>query len=73
MVVVRALQRRVSKLEQVGKPRPSPFVLMYGSFDNFVATAILPGIHSGALAEADMCDIIDALRGWEDDGIWDRA
>jgi hypothetical protein len=72
MVAVRALQRRVSKLEQVGKPRPSPFVRLYGSFDNFVATAIWPGIRSGALAAGDMYDIIEALRGWEQDGTWDR-
>ena len=72
MGAVRALQRRVSKLEQVGKPRSSPFVLMYGSFDNFVATTIWPEIRSGALAEGDMYDIIEALRVWEKDGTWDR-
>ena len=72
MVAVRAFQRRVAKLEQVGKPRRSPLVILYGSFDNFVETAIWPGIRSGALAEGDMYDIIEALRGWETDGTWDR-
>jgi hypothetical protein len=70
MVAVRALQRRVVKLEQAGKPRPSPFARWYGSFDAFVAAVIWPGIHAGALSESDMLDIIDALRVWETNGTW---
>ena len=72
MAAVRALQRRVAKLEQIGKPRPSPLVRWYGSFDDFVAKAIWPGIRAGTLAEGDMYDIIKALRRWETDGTWDR-
>jgi hypothetical protein len=73
MVAVRALQRRVVKLEAVGKPRPSPFTRMWGSLDNYVAAVIWPGIHAGALSESDMLDIIDALRRWEGDGTWERV
>ncbi len=69
MVAVRAFQRRVAKLEQVGKPRRSPLVILYGSFDNFVETAIWPGIRSGALAEGDMYDIIEGLRAGKRTGL----
>ena len=73
MVAVRALQRRVVKLEKIGKPRPSPFVLMYGSFNRFVEVAISPGVLDGALDRQDMIDIVAAIRRWEVDGTWDRA
>ena len=73
MGAVRALQRRVVKLENAAKPTPSPIVLFYGSFDLFVEVAILPGIESGALDRADMIDIVAALRAWEGDGTWTRA
>lgn len=70
---VRALQRRLLKLEHAAKPRRSPLVLFYGSFDLFVEVAILPGIDSGVLDRADMIDIVASLRRWESDGTWDRA
>jgi hypothetical protein len=70
MVAVRALQRRVVKLEAVGKPRPSPFVRIWGSFDNYVVAVIWPGMRAGALSESDMSDIIEALRVWETNGTW---
>ena len=73
MGAVRALSRRVVKLEHAGKPRRSPLVILYGSFDLFVEIAILPGIESGALERADMIDVVAALRRWETDGTWDRA
>lgn len=73
MVAVRALQRRVARLEQVGKPRPSPFVIWYGSFENFVVSTVWPGIRAGTLAEGEMLDIVEAIRHWETDGTWDRA
>ena len=72
MVAVRALQRRVVKLEQVGKPKPSPLVRWYGSFENYVSKAIVPGVRAGALAERDIYDIVEALHRWETDGTWDR-
>lgn len=70
MVAVRALQRRVGKLEQAAKPRPSPLVRWFGSFDVFVEKAIVPGIESGALARSDMIDVVAALRVWEEDCTW---
>jgi len=62
----------VVKLEHTAKPRRSPLVIFYGSFDLFVEIAILPGIESGVLDCADMIDIVAALRRWEADGTWDR-
>ena len=73
MAAYRALQRRVVKLERAGKPLPSPLVRWYGSFENFVGTAIMPGVRAGTLARDDMYDIVAALRNWEEDGTWDRA
>ncbi len=73
MGAIRALQRRVVKLEHSVKPRRSPLVIIYGSFDLFVEIAVLPGVKSGALARDDMIDVIGALRRWEADGTWDRA
>jgi hypothetical protein len=73
MVAVRALQRRVVKLEAAGKPRPSPFVRIWGSFDNYVAAVIWKGIRAGALSESDMLDIVETLRRWETDGTWSRV
>lgn len=73
MGAVRALSRRVVKLEHAAKPRRSPFVMFYGSFDLFVEIAILPDIESGLLDRADMIEVVAALRRWEVDGTWDRA
>jgi hypothetical protein len=73
MVAVRALQRRVVRLEAAGKSRPSPFVRWYGSFDSYVAAVIWPGISSGTLSESDMLDIAEALRRWEGDGTWGQC
>lgn len=73
MGAVRALQRRVVKLEHAAKPRRSPIAIFYGSFDLFVEVAILPDIESGLLDRDDMIDIVAALRRWETDGTWDRA
>ena len=73
MGAVRALSRRVVRLERAGKPRPSPFVLMFGSFDLFVEIAVLPEIEAGHLSGADMVDVVAALRAWEHDGTWERA
>ena len=73
MGAVRALSCRVARLEREGKPRPSPFVLMFGSFDVFIEVAVLPEIEAGHLARADMVDVVAALRRWEEDGTWGRA
>jgi hypothetical protein len=73
MGAVRALQRRVLKLENAAKPQPSPIVIFFGSFDLFVELTVLPGIESGALSRPDMIDVVAALRAWENDGTWHRA
>ena len=70
---LRALQRRVQRLETGAKPRPSPFAAWYGSFDAWVESQILPGIESGALDGADIVFIVAALRRWEEDGLWVAA
>lgn len=70
---VRALQKRMVKLERAAQPRQSPFALWYGSFDAFVEAEILPGIADGSLAREDMVEVVAALRSWETDGTWDRA
>lgn len=73
MRAVRALQKRVMRIERAAMPRPSPFALAYGSFDQFVERQILPGIEAGALDKDDMVEVVAALRGWEHDGTWQRA
>lgn len=70
---LRALQRRVKRLEAGEKPRPSPFVKWYGSFDAWVESQILPGIESGVLDGADIIVVVAALRSWEASGAWDVA
>ena len=69
MRAVRALAKRVVRLEQAGKPRPSPFVLVFGSFDAFVES-IHAGYVTGAYDKQDMADVIAALRAWESNGTW---
>ena len=73
MRAVRALQKRVARIERAAMPRPSPFELVYGSFDQFVEHEVLPGIEAGALDHDDMVDLIAALRAWESDGVWQRG
>lgn len=73
MAGIRALQKRMARLEDAGKPRPSPFAVLYGSFDAWVEQDVLPGVESGALAADDMVDVVAALRGWEQDRTWQRV
>lgn len=70
MAGIRALQKRLVKLEDAGKPRPSPFAVLYGSFDAWVEREVLPGIESGALDQRDMIEVVACLRRWERDGTW---
>ena len=65
MAGIRALQKRMAKLEDAEKPRPSPFTVLFGSFDAWVEREVLPGVESGALAAEDMIEVVTALRGWE--------
>ncbi|MGC4251531.1 MAG: hypothetical protein QM605_08750 [Sphingobium sp.] len=73
MAGIRALQKRMAKLEDAEKPRPSPFTVMFGSFDAWVEREALPGIESGALDHRDMVAVVAALRRWEQDGTWGQA
>ena len=73
MAGLRALQRRIKRIEEAEKPRPSPFVLLFGSFDAWVEHEVLPGIQSGALDRRDMVAVVAALRAWEQDGTWSGA
>lgn len=71
MRALRALQKRVVKLEQLGKPRPSPFVIWFGSIDVFVDNVVFPLIQSGAIDRRDMVDVIFAIRRWEAEGFYE--
>ena len=70
MAGIRALQKRLGKLEDAEKPRPSPFAIMFGSFDAWVECDVLPGIENGTLDQRDMIAVVAALRRWEHDGTW---
>lgn len=68
---IRALQRRVAKLEIARKPRPSPIVIMCGSFDEF-ADATYAEVMAGKLA-GDFLHILDHLREWDEGMVWALA
>lgn len=65
---LRALQRRVRRIEEARKPRPSPIVLIFGSFDAF-ADAAYAEVMAGTLA-GEFLHILDHLREWEEGGVW---
>ena len=73
MAGVRALQKRLARLEDAGKPKPSLIAVWYGSFDAWVEREVLPGVESGALDSDDMVDLVACLRRWETDGTWGQA
>ena len=73
MVGIRALQRRIKRVEEAEKPRPSPFTVLFGSFDAWVEREVLPGIQSGALDQRDMIAVVAALRAWETEGVWNAG
>lgn len=68
---LRALQRRVAKLETARKPRPSPIVIMCGSFDAF-ADATYAEVMAGTQA-GDFLLILEHLREWDEGGVWALA
>lgn len=72
-MALRALQKRVGKLEKASQPQPSPFALLFGSFDAWVEREVLPGIENGTLERRDMVDVVAALRVWETTGVWARV
>jgi len=59
----------VARLEQAGKPRPSPIVIIYGSFQAFV-DVVLVGYLDGTYDQQDISDVVAALRAWEVNGTW---
>jgi len=65
---LRTLQRRVAKIERGRKPRPSPFVILCGSFDAF-ADATYAEVEAGTLG-GDWLAILDILRDWDGQGVW---
>ena len=73
MAGIRALQRRIKRIEEAEKPKPSPFTVLFGSFDSWVEQEVLPGIESRALDHRDMVAVVAALRAWETDGTWGQA
>lgn len=73
MAGILALQRRIKRIEEAEKPKPSPFTVLFGSFDNWVERDVLPGIEGGALDRRDMVAVVAALRRWERDGTWNGA
>lgn len=73
MAGIRALQRRIKRIEEAEKPRPSPFTVLFGSFDAWVEREVLPGIESGALDQRDMVAVVAALRAWETGAVWEQA
>lgn len=68
---LRTLQRRVAKLEKGREPRPSPFVIICGSFEAF-ADATYAEVEAGTLG-GDWLPILDILRSWEEGGLWVMA
>jgi len=69
---LRTLQRRVAKLEKAGKPRLSPIVIAFGSFDAFAMQAYLD-VEAGTLS-GEFLFLVDALRSWEvPGGVWEAA
>ena len=68
MAGIRALQRRVKRIESARKPRPSPIVIMCSSFDAFADVAYAE-VETGKLA-GEFLPILDILRDWEAGGVW---
>ena len=69
---VRAMDRRLAKLEKARRPQRSPIVIAYGSFEAFTVEAYAE-IWAGKLDQIEMLEIIEALRGWEAKGVWMMA
>lgn len=72
-MALRALQKRVVKLERAATARPSPFAIWFGSLDLYIERHVMLEIADGKLDALDMVDIVAVLRLWETDGTWDRA
>lgn len=65
---LRALQRRVAKIEKGRKPLPSPIVIMCGSFEAFADAAYAEVV--GGKLDRQFLHVLDDLRSWEAGGVW---
>ncbi len=65
---LRALQRRVKRMETDQMPRSSPIVVMCGSFDAF-ADATYAKVVAGKL-DGQFLHILDTLRAWDEGRVW---
>ena len=70
MAGIRALQRRVKKMEKADRPQPSPVDVLCGSLDAFVDEGYA-GVNAGAL-DKQFLDVLDSLRQWQNSGVWSR-
>ena len=73
MTAIRALSRRLIKLESAKKPRKSPISNWYGSIDEWVDQSVIPAIQSGAICPREMADVVAAVRKWEEEGCFPIA
>jgi len=67
-MALRALGHRVAKLEVAGKPRPTPFGILFGSVDDWVDKHVIPSIARGEVCATEMLDVVAAVRSWHTDG-----
>lgn len=65
---VKGMLARVQRLE-VARSTASPIARLYGSFEAF-ADGVQADINAGKLDRTDMPVVLDCLRRWERDGIW---
>ena len=71
MSSVRALLARVAKLEQARVAPRSPVEVAYGSYDAF-ADSVNADIGAGKLDSVDGPLLLNAIRRWHRDGVWQR-
>jgi len=69
MASARSLLARVARLERAKAGPQSPFVVIYGSFETF-ADECMTEVRAGKLCRIDMPVVIECLRRWERDGVW---
>ncbi len=64
MADVRAMLRKVQRLEQAALAPKSPFEVLYGGVDGFAANV-------EGLDATDFAQVTAALHRWEREGVWD--
>lgn len=70
MANVRGMLARVQRLEAARQGPRSPFARLYGSFEAF-AEGVQAQIGPGGLDRTGMPIVLDCLRRWERDGVWE--